>query len=235
MSALPKNIEDIHPSLWRATQLARAHGRTVDTGYAALSAELPGNGWPLGTLIELHVQQAGIGEVRLLGPALKSLSKRPVALIQPPQVPYAHGFAYIGVPENRLLLLRAKTSADALWSSEQILKAGTCGAVVLWQNHVRAESLRRLLLASQTSDTLFIVVRPLASVQDASPAALRLALRPAEDGISVDVVKRKGPARTDMFAVKVLPSPVLLSPYGRPQRKERPTVFIPASPAIPVA
>ncbi|WP_420912056.1 hypothetical protein [Caballeronia zhejiangensis] len=26
----------------------RAYGKMVDTWYAALSAELPGNGWPLG-------------------------------------------------------------------------------------------------------------------------------------------------------------------------------------------
>ncbi len=47
MSALLKNVEDIHPALWRGSQLARAQGQTVDTGYAVLSAELPGGGWPL--------------------------------------------------------------------------------------------------------------------------------------------------------------------------------------------
>jgi len=229
MSALPKNIEDIHPSLWIATQLARSHGRTVDTGYAALSAELPGNGWPLGTMVEFLIQQAGIGELRLLAPALRAVStKRSVALVQPLQMPFAHGFEYIGVPASSLLLVRSTKSADALWSTEQILKAGSCGAVILWQNHVRTESLRRLLLASQTSETLFIVIRPLASTQDASPAALRLALRPAEGGISVEVVKRKGPARTGSFSVEVQPSPVLLSPHGRPQRTSRAPVFIPA-------
>ncbi|OTP78461.1 RecA/RadA recombinase [Caballeronia sordidicola] len=71
-------------SLWRGTQLARAHGRTVDTGYAALSAELPGGGWPLGTMTELLLQQAGVGEMRLLGPAMAAVSnKRSIALIAP--------------------------------------------------------------------------------------------------------------------------------------------------------
>ena len=31
-------------------------------------------------------------------------------------------------------------------SAEQILRTGNCSALVLWQNHIRAESLRRLLL-----------------------------------------------------------------------------------------
>jgi len=61
MSTPLKNVEDIHPALWRGSQLARSQGQTVDTGYAVLSAELPGGGWPLGTLIELLVQQPGYG------------------------------------------------------------------------------------------------------------------------------------------------------------------------------
>lgn len=48
MSAAIIHPETVHPSLWRASQLARSGLRTVDTGYAALSAELPGEGWPLG-------------------------------------------------------------------------------------------------------------------------------------------------------------------------------------------
>jgi len=56
MTAPPPLPEAIHPSLWRASQLARGRGRTVDTGYAVLSAELPGGGWPIGVLIDLLVQ-----------------------------------------------------------------------------------------------------------------------------------------------------------------------------------
>src|SRR5471030_1257360 len=98
MSALPKNVEDIHPALWRGSQLAHARGKTVDTGYAALSAELPGGGWPLGTLVELLVQQPGIGEIRLLRPALAALSQRTIALVMPPHLPNALGFGYLGIP-----------------------------------------------------------------------------------------------------------------------------------------
>jgi len=37
--------ERIHPALWRATQLAQGAARTLPTGHAALSAELPDGGW----------------------------------------------------------------------------------------------------------------------------------------------------------------------------------------------
>src|SRR6201996_1813621 len=119
MAALPQHIESIHPSLWRGSELARAYGKTIDTGYAALSAELPGGGWPVGALVELLVQQPGIGEMRLLKPALVTVSKRPVALLQAPHVPNSRAFSYLGLPLDKLMMLRAPKTADALWCSER--------------------------------------------------------------------------------------------------------------------
>ena len=205
-------------TLWRGSQLARTSGQTLDTGYAALSAELPGGGWPLGTLIELLVQQPGVGEIRLLRPALAAAARRPIALVQPPHVPNALAFAYLGVPLDKLMLLRPAKSADALWSAEQILKAGSCGALVFWQQHVRAESLRRLHLAAQSSETLFLLVRPLASATDSSPATLRLGVRPAGAGIVVEIIKRRGPIRAETLSVTLQPSPILMSPHVRVRR-----------------
>lgn len=220
MAALPKHLEDIHPSLWRGSQLARQHGKTVETGYANLSAELPGGGWPASSLIELLVQQPGVGEIRLLQPALKAVAKRPVVLIKPP-LPNVAGFAYIGIPTDKMMVLNAEKTADVLWSTEQVLKAGTCGAVLLWQQYIRAESLRRLSLHATSADTLLFVMRPLAAQQDSSPASLRLAIRPSADGVSIEIVKRKGPIGAGPFEVVLNPSPVLISPFGRPGKRSR--------------
>jgi protein ImuA len=218
MAALPQHVETIHPALWRGSQLARAHGATLDTGYAALSAELPGGGWPVGALVELLVQQPGIGEMRLLKPALVAASKRPVALLQAPHVPNSLAFAYLGVPLDKLMLLRAPRTADALWCAERVLNARSCGALLFWQQHIRSEALRRLHLAAQATETLLILVRPLAAAQDSSPAALRLGVRPADGGLAVDVIKRRGPTRTDQLSIHLQPSPILLSPHGRVRR-----------------
>ncbi|CAH2802806.1 MAG: RecA/RadA recombinase [uncultured Paraburkholderia sp.] len=223
MAALPKNIEDLHPSLWRGSQLGRAAGVTVDTGYSALSAQLPGGGWPRGCLVELLAQQPGIGELRLLAPALGSLGSRPVVMVKPPQTPNALGLAYVGVPLDKIMLLKPNTTADALWSAEQLLKAGTCGALLLWQQHVRGESLRRLQVAAKSGDTLLILFRPLAAASEPSPAELRLALRPTERGVLVDVVKRKGPALAEPVSVELRPSPVLLR---KPRRASRPMTIV---------
>lgn len=218
MAALPKHIESIHPALWRGSQLARAYGKTIETGYASLSAELPGGGWPVGALVELLVQQPGIGEMRLLNPALVASSNRPVALLQAPHVPNSLAFAYLGVPLDKLMMLRAPKTADALWCAERVLSARSCGALLFWQQHIRSEALRRLHLAAQATETLLILVRPLAAAQDSSPATLRLGVRPADGGIAVDVIKRRGPTRTDQLSIHLQPSPILLSPHGRVRR-----------------
>ena len=192
--------ESLHPSLWRASQLARSGTRCIDTGHAALSAQLPGGGWPTGTLVDLLLQQAGIGELRLLRPALAAVAGRRIVLLQPPHPPQALALAALGVPPSQLIWLRAGQTADALWAAEQVLRSGSCGALLFWpghagQNHVRADSLRRLHLAAQAGETLFFLMRPLAARHDASPAPLRLALRPQAGGVEIDFVKRRGPTR----------------------------------------
>jgi hypothetical protein len=58
-------------------------------------------------------------------------------------------------------------------------------------------------------------MRPLAARQDASPAALRLAIRRTVDGVSVDTVRRKGPIGIEPFDVVLKHSTALLTSYRR--------------------
>ena len=202
--------------VWRASQLAVSRAIACSTGHAVLDQQLPDRGWPRSTLVELLLQQAGIGEMQLLKPALAALSQsQRIALVQPPYLPQAMACEAWGIDSGRLLWIRAKNTADALWSSEQLLKNGSCGAVIVWQSHVRGESLRRLNLAAQGTDTWFWFMRPLACAGDSSPATLRLALRPALGGVAIDIVKRRGPrcdaplflALPDMPAARHFPEP----------------------------
>jgi protein ImuA len=199
--------EAVHPSLWRADQLAQSATRCMDTGFAALSAQLPGGGWPVGTLIDLLLQQHGIGELRLLQPALAALDRRPIVLLQPPHEPQALALAALGIEPSQLLWVRSGAKAsDALWAAEQILRSGCCGALLLWQQHARGETLRRLHLAAQSGETLFCMLRPLAAAQEASPAPLRLSLKPAAGGIDIGFVKRRGPQRDAPLFLPLTPT-----------------------------
>ncbi len=184
--------------VWRASELAVSRATTCSTGHPALDGELPNNGWPRSSLVELLLQQAGIGEMQLLKPTLAKLSKHQrIALVQPPYLPHAMACETWGIDTSRVLWIRANSTGDALWTTEQILKNGSCGAVILWQSNVRAESLRRLNLAAHSTDTWFWFMRPMSCASDSSPAPLRLALRPALGGVSIDIVKRRGP-RSDL-------------------------------------
>ena len=45
------------------------------TGFSALDAALPHRGWPSGTVVELMPTDTGIGELRLLMPALARMTQ----------------------------------------------------------------------------------------------------------------------------------------------------------------
>lgn len=221
--------EALHPSLWRASQLARSHARCIDTGFPSLTHQLPGGGWPVGTMVDLLVQQPGAGEMRLLAPALAKVAKRQVVLLQPPHVPQAISLAALGIPPESALWLRAEKTADALWAAEQVLKSGSCGALLFWpgvssnsarMQHVRSDSLRRLHLAAQAGETLFFLMRPLSAESDASPAPLRLSVRPALGGINVGVVKRQGPQCDKSIFLPMSIGPAV---HHQPHRRGAPT------------
>jgi protein ImuA len=212
-------LEALHPALWRASQLGRSHTRCIDTGHPTLSNLLSGGGWPTGALIDLLVQQPGIGEIRLLAPALKVVSRRKVALLQPPHPPQVLAFAAMGVPPATMLWLRADRTADALWTAEQVLRSGSCGALLFWQSQVRSESLRRLHLAAQAGETLFFIMRPIAAAQDPSPAPLRLGMRPKPSGLEIEFVKRQGPQRDEPL---FLPMQIGQGTRLRPQEHSAP-------------
>lgn len=192
-AASPSLPPSLHAFVWRAGQMGSARSVVTPTGYAALDHELPNHGWPHGGLIELLLQQGGIGEMRLLKPALQRLGQRRIALLQPPHLPQIAAWREWGLPPERLLWIRAKRHADTLWSAEQVLRNGSCGALLFWQDTLRHESLRRLQLAAQTSDMLCWLLRPLASATEASPAPLRIALRPLVGGVKLELLKRRGP------------------------------------------
>jgi protein ImuA len=65
---------------------AAAGAQTLASGFARLDAELPDGGWPRGALSELLLAHPGVGEMRLLAPALVATQRdgRLVMLFDPP-------------------------------------------------------------------------------------------------------------------------------------------------------
>ncbi|HEY6484364.1 MAG TPA: translesion DNA synthesis-associated protein ImuA [Steroidobacteraceae bacterium] len=179
------------PQLWRGRQLAALPARA--TGFAALDAQLPGAGWPIGALIEIAPACAGLGELSLLLPALQRCCEegRSIAFVRPPYTPYAPALARCGLPLPRLLWIAAARDEDAHWAAEQLLREGAA-AVLLWSPIMADRALRRLQLAAEAGQACAFLYRTPAQLRSSSPAALRLALSPAEDGVQVRIVKARG-------------------------------------------
>jgi len=195
-------------AIWRGDRMGTYRTAATPSGFPALDAELPNQGWPRSVLIELLLQQPGSGEMQLLRPALAAIAqRRRIALIQPPHLPHAATWRSWGLPLEHLLWLDTERTADALWAAEQILRNGCCGALVLWQAHVRSAALRRLHLAAQSAETHCWLIRPLAEAQDASPAPLRLGVRPACAGVELTLIKRRGPQNHQAFFLPLASMP----------------------------
>lgn len=196
-------------ALWRANEMAVYQAATLSSGFRTLDAELMNGGWPCSMLVELLLPRAGIGEIQLLRPALAEIARsQRIALIQTPHVPNGLTCRKWGLAEKNLLWIHTRQNADALWATEQILKNGCCGAVLLWQTHTRLEALRRLHLLAQAQSTYFFMLRPISAQHDSSPAPLRLALQPASSGIQLQVIKRRGPTlhQTLFIPLKEMPA-----------------------------
>lgn len=186
-----------HPDLWRAGELRRPP-ETVPSGFAELDAHLPGGGWPRAGLSELLFDTAGIGELRLLLPALRVLSQqmRWIAWVNPPFVPYAPALHAAGIDISRILLIHPKQRSgrqqrkqqhqEALWALERASRSGTCSAVLAWldERQLSVPDTRRLQLAARQGNTLACLFRPGSAAAMNSMAELRLAVRPVGSGMA---------------------------------------------------
>lgn len=183
-----------HPGIWRGNQRAQMAEDALPTGYAALDELLPGGGWPRGALTEVLLSRQGIGELRLLMPALARLSEGDgwLAWVAPPYVPYAAALAAVGVNLERLVVAKPQSEADAWWTAEQALRSGACGALLAWLRAADERRMRRLQLAAETGHTWGVLFRHARAAQDRSPAALRLLLEPSTNGLAVTILKRRG-------------------------------------------
>ena len=200
--SLEKLLE--HPRVWRGNSQTRAQ-TGLPSGYPKLDRCLPGGGWPPAALTEILTGQYGIGELRLLMPALAQLSAEEahpgydeysepgwIAWVAPPFQPYAPALQQSGIDLSRMLVVRPKDESELLWSAEQALSSGTCAAVLLWPDRLDDQAGRRLQLAAEKGRSWAIAFRPLAARQQPSAAALRLELQPTEQGTRVHILKSRG-------------------------------------------
>jgi hypothetical protein len=183
-----------HPGIWRGDQLAQSDKETLPTGFAELDEQLPGGGWARGALTEILLEREGIGELRLLLPALARVSAQSEwqAWVSPPHVPYAPALSFAGVNLKQLLVARPQTQTDAWWTTEQALRSGACSAVLAWLSTPDEKRMRRLQLGAESGHSWGVLFRSVHAAQERSTASLRLRLEASSNGLAVHILKRRG-------------------------------------------
>jgi cell division inhibitor SulA/protein ImuA len=194
------------PGVWRAGEVDQAAAPGIGSGHARLDLELPGGGWPRGALTEILHDGAGLGEVSLLLPALKAVAEegKAVAWINPPHLPYAPALALAGVPLDACLVVRPASAEDALWSADQALRSGACGAALFWLPAKTDYAwLRRLQVAAEAGRALAVLFRPTSAAAHATPAHLRVVVARRNGVLQVSLPKRRGPPLVHPIAVRL--------------------------------
>jgi hypothetical protein len=211
------------PGVWRGGELEQAVHSVVATGHEALDRELPGGGWPVGTLSEVLHDGVGIGEISFLAGALARASEgeRLIAWIDPPHLPYAPALAQARVALEHCLVVRPARSEDALWAAEQALKSGACGAVLFWLGEsIDYAVLRRLQMSAEAGRSMALLFRSTAAERLSTPAHLRVVLAQVDGRLEARIPKRRGPP---LFAPIVLD----LSRKTTPQKSPASLVSLP--------
>lgn len=189
-----------HPSLWRASGQPDARHLAVPSGYSALDARLPGGGWPFPALIELLVPEVGVGELDLLIPMLREISRpvpsataghadRTIALLNPPFLPYAPALEERGLDPTRVMVTTPLARLETLWAMEQALRSGACAAVLGWVEQAGMQTLRRLKLAAHAGNCIGVLFRSIRCRAQPSPAHLRAVLGMDGGELSIELIK----------------------------------------------
>lgn len=120
-----------HPAVWRASQIGGVVRPVTTSGFEALDAQLPGGGWPHGVLTELLLPEPGVGELRLLAPALVAVAAaraagttladgRCVMLFDPPALLNAWALVQCGLASRHWLVVQGRAGQG---------RAGPAGAI----------------------------------------------------------------------------------------------------------
>lgn len=187
--------------LWRGRGLSgNGPVRPVPSGHEQLDALLPEGGWPESGLIELLLDEHGIGELQIVMPLLLRANTdaelaaegRWIAWLAPPFLPYAPALQNAGLVLERQLIVRTLQTKEVWWAMEQVLRSGTCAAVLGWAEKAEGHALRRLKLAAEQGGSAGILFRPTRYRSQASPANLRAVLNGTAAQLEIEVFKSQG-------------------------------------------
>lgn len=206
MSKLSEPLEQLlhtQPGIWRGLRSQNPNWATIATGFTKLDTLLPGGGWPLGALFEMVVPCLGIGELFLLLPAMAKLSQtgRCIAWIAPPHQPYAPALVQAGISLSQILVVDCRQENDIPWTLEKLLRNRRCGMALAWPKRLSDHQTRRLQLAAEQGHSLAVLFPQ--QHRPNNHAALRIELRPVDQGLLLTILKARGNLRRESVFLPV--------------------------------
>ena len=170
----------------------------ISTGFTELDKHT--GGWPLGITTEIGVQHTGIGELRLLMPALRQLQRRingprQILLISPPLIPFAPALEKAGLKLSLLTVVTPENVNEALWASEEALKSNSCAATLCWTHSYKLSNrqIRRLQLAAEQHSSWHVLLRNQHCLDEPSVSGLRIKINADKQSkLQVNITKQRG-------------------------------------------
>lgn len=135
---------------------------TISSGIPPLDAVLPGGGFRRGTLVEwLDARQgAGAGLLALQGARQALRLGGMLVVLDGEREFYPPAALGQGIELARLVVLRIREPADAIWALEQALRCAGVAGVIARIARLPDRSFRRLQLAAEAGGSLGFLIRP---------------------------------------------------------------------------
>lgn len=166
----PHVLSELRRKLGRIEGFADERAPVLPLGVAALDGHLPRGGLALGAVHE--IAPAGEADLAaafgflaaLLGrmpgrtPLLFVLASRKLARLG---APHGHGLAALGLDPARLTLVEATDGTEALWATEEAVRArGPAAVASALDGKIDLKACQRLLHAARGAGTPLFVLRP---------------------------------------------------------------------------
>jgi protein ImuA len=170
----------------------------IRTRWPALNRVLPGGGIRHGSLVELLDQRAGCGAETVAAGLTANACEAPgmVVIVDREGQFYPPALAAWGVPVDRMVIVRAGSDADAVWTADQALRSRAAVAVWLRLDRLRPHDFRRFRLAAEEGGAIGIVFRPNRVRGQPTWADVQLAVEPQPSAagrkLRVEVMRCRG-------------------------------------------
>jgi cell division inhibitor SulA len=220
----------LNNEIWQASHKAKMCP-SISTGYPELDKKLHYSGWPQGTLSELLLTSNGIGEIRLLLPLLAKLnqSRGYICWVNPPYLPYPPALVDHNIDLDKMLIVRAQSQQETIWSAQQAMTSRSCAAVLVWlPQKALCKEIRKLNLAAKNGHCFGIIIRNYQLQQHPSAAALRIIMKIKRGQQQLSIIKQPGgwsgqEVNLDLFPERVNWNPLAVShwPVFTPKKQSR--------------